>query len=409
MKIRVIEQHAEEAAFLWLLRRQAARAPHYRLTDLAELDGRVEAHLDGLRIAGAAGWDACRRNLAEHGEPGELFAAAALAFDGGDARRAALVLDAASASPALERAAVSALGWLPYERARPAIERLLAAEAAVARRIGLGASAAHRQDPGDALDQALLDEDSGLAARALRAAGELGRVDRMPELAAHLEAPDPGRRLAAAWSAARLGDGRGVKVLTVEAERGGRKAERAAATALRRVRGRPGRELAERLGERPGCERAAVIAAGALGDVELVPWLIERMRAPALSRIAGEAFSLITGIDLEAAQLTATAPDGFRAGPTDDPEDEDVVMDPDRDLPWPRLEAVRAAWEARRGSFLLGTRYLLGMPAVPRFLGEVLARGGQRARAAAALELAMRRPREPLFEVRAPGFRQRVG
>jgi len=51
----VVLQHAEEAAFLWLLRHAAVAAPHYSLADLGKLDGRVEAHLDGLRIAGPDG------------------------------------------------------------------------------------------------------------------------------------------------------------------------------------------------------------------------------------------------------------------------------------------------------------------------------------------------------------------
>ena len=54
----IITQHAEEAAFLWLQRDAAVREPHYSLADLAELDNRVEAHIDGLRIAGDAGWGA---------------------------------------------------------------------------------------------------------------------------------------------------------------------------------------------------------------------------------------------------------------------------------------------------------------------------------------------------------------
>lgn len=53
--IDIVSQHAEEAAFLWLLRDRAVYAPHYSLADLSELDDRVEAHLDGLRIAGDAG------------------------------------------------------------------------------------------------------------------------------------------------------------------------------------------------------------------------------------------------------------------------------------------------------------------------------------------------------------------
>ena len=39
----IVEQHAEEAAFLWLLRDAAVQAPHYSLNDQAGLDERVES------------------------------------------------------------------------------------------------------------------------------------------------------------------------------------------------------------------------------------------------------------------------------------------------------------------------------------------------------------------------------
>ena len=44
----VLSQHAENASFLWELRNRAVAAPHYSLADLAKLDLRVEANLDGL-------------------------------------------------------------------------------------------------------------------------------------------------------------------------------------------------------------------------------------------------------------------------------------------------------------------------------------------------------------------------
>ncbi|MDQ4369309.1 DUF4142 domain-containing protein [Pseudomonas aeruginosa] len=59
----IVDQHAEEAAFLALLRDYAVRAPHYDLEELAELDQRIEAHLDGLAIAGQAGHDALLEQL----------------------------------------------------------------------------------------------------------------------------------------------------------------------------------------------------------------------------------------------------------------------------------------------------------------------------------------------------------
>ena len=52
----VVSQHVESAAFLWLLRDAAVWSPHYTLRDLEQLDERIEAHLDGLRIAEDAGW-----------------------------------------------------------------------------------------------------------------------------------------------------------------------------------------------------------------------------------------------------------------------------------------------------------------------------------------------------------------
>src|SRR2546430_15909749 len=51
----IVEQHAEEAAILWAQRDKAVLAPNYSLKDLARLDERVEAHLDGLRVAGESG------------------------------------------------------------------------------------------------------------------------------------------------------------------------------------------------------------------------------------------------------------------------------------------------------------------------------------------------------------------
>ena len=48
----VVERHAAEAAFVWFLRDRALTAPQYQLADLRGIDRRLDAHLDGLRVAG---------------------------------------------------------------------------------------------------------------------------------------------------------------------------------------------------------------------------------------------------------------------------------------------------------------------------------------------------------------------
>jgi hypothetical protein len=64
----ILSQHAEEAAFLWILRDAAIREPHYDLADLNELEARISAHLDGLHVAGEAVWPFCEAGQTKWGQ-----------------------------------------------------------------------------------------------------------------------------------------------------------------------------------------------------------------------------------------------------------------------------------------------------------------------------------------------------
>src|SRR2546426_1396977 len=111
---RVLSQHAEGASFLWILRNGAVVAPHYGLADLAKLDQRVQANLEGLRIAGEGGWEICKEALSAKG-PGEVFAAAVLAFESGDNDRLETVFEVGAAPQECSRGLASALGWLTFQ------------------------------------------------------------------------------------------------------------------------------------------------------------------------------------------------------------------------------------------------------------------------------------------------------
>lgn len=145
---------------------------------------------------------------------------------------------------------------------------------------------------------------------------------------------------------------------------------------------------------------------GAMGDPMSVPWLIQMLKVPELARVAGESFTMITGVDIAYEDLEGEWPEGFEAGPTENAEDEDVEMDSDEDLAWPEPELIQEWWSKNKTNFRDGTRYLYGKPISEQQCQQVLRYGYQRQRAAAAIELAMMRPGQPLFEVRAPGFRQ---
>jgi uncharacterized protein (TIGR02270 family) len=402
----IIDQHANDAAFLWFLRDGAVYASNYDLQALTDLDDRLEAHLDGLRIAGEAGWLICKQAL-NYEEAGEVFAASILAFESGIEVRIQTVIEAVSAFPELSRGLASALGWLPYPRVKRHMQLLLTAEPPDLRRIGITACAVHRHDPGCALLDAISSDDPLLRARTLRAVGELARVDLQPLLLRHYATDDVLCRFSAAWSAVLLGDMGAIPTLQAIVGLDAPFKEEAVKMALRRMSLTAAHAWQQDLARNPDTARLAVIGAGVMGDPVSIPWLIEQMTIPTLARVAGEAFTMITGVDIAYEDLEGEWPENFEAGPTEDPEDENVDMDPDEDLPWPAPERVAKWWHAHRSAFQSGTRYLLGKPMNPEWLQDVLRNGMQRQRAAAALELAMHQPGQPLFEVRAPGFRQR--
>jgi len=77
------------------------------------------------------------------------------------------------------------------------------------------------------------------------------------------------------------------------------------------------------------------------------------------------------GADLAYIDLDRRPPVGVETGPTDDPADPDVELDPDDKLPWPDPERVAKWWAAQRGGYAPGTRYLIGKPITPESLAEI--------------------------------------
>jgi uncharacterized protein (TIGR02270 family) len=238
--------------------------------------------------------------------------------------------------------------------------------------------------------------------------GELGRIDLLPAVEPCIRADDPQPRFAASWATALLaGKPEALSALAAIAQSGSRYREPAVETVMRRAEPSAAKVWLRRLAQEDATRRLAVQGAGAIGDPAEIPWLVDQMRTAELARVAGESFTTITGVDIAYQDLEGERPNGFESGPTEDPADEDVQMDPDENLPWPDPTLILKWWQLNKSSFQSGTRYLLGKPITIERCQQVLRIGRQRQRAAAALELAMRKPGTPLFEVRAPGFRQK--
>ncbi|WP_162241744.1 TIGR02270 family protein [Pseudorhodoferax sp. Leaf267] len=397
----VVRQHAGDAAFLWRQRDRATGDPRFALPDLAALDARVDAHLQGLHVAGSSGWSACVEQL-QRGPGGAVFALGAVAFASADRSCMRAALAAAQSSPALLDELIAALAWLDWDTVAAPLGLLLRARTPVHRLVGLAACALHRRLPGPALSAALGDEDPILRARALRACGELRHHATADRVRDALGDGCEVARFWAAWSLTLLGAPDGLPLLCKFAESPGRFSVPALEMALRNLPPAQAREHVRSLARRDGLARLAVIATGVVGDPVAVPWLIERMDSAALARLAGDAFAAITGADLGYLDLTGPA-----LADTGDPDAADLAGSRyEASLEWPSSTLVARWWQQHRRRFAAGTRHLCGRPLDAGSALGALARGRQPRRRAAVIELARLSPQWVPLELRAPARRQ---
>jgi len=402
----VVAQHAQEAAHLGGLRLKDLSAPHVDLQYLVRLDERITAHIDGLLLAGDQGWRHCQA-LFEAVDAGALFAGAAVALQSNHSDRLNQVFALAESIPAARPGFLAAFGWVSAQHLQKITLALLTSASAFRRYVGVAACSMHRNDPGALLGHAVRSPEAHVRARALRAAGELGRRDLLSSCLTGMQDKDSDCSFWAAWSAVVLGDrSTALDALMSLSRTDGPHVARALRTALLCVELPRAHDLLSEFAYAPGRSRRLVQGCGYVGDPLYVHWLIEQMENDRLARVAGESFSTITGVDLALHDLERDPPAVADAGPNDDPEAADVEPDEDEDLPWPDTRKLTDWWKANEPRFTSGVRTFMGAPVTADRCTSVLRVGYQRHRRAAALLLALQRPGAALFEWRAPAWRQ---
>jgi uncharacterized protein (TIGR02270 family) len=376
------------------------------LLHLGRLDERLAAHLDGVAVAGDFGARVADAALESPGV-GEVFVATVGAIQTGNSASLDKLFSLVEALPEAEKGLTSAFGWASAETLKGTVRGLLSGAAPFRQRVGITACAMHGVDPGAVLSVAISSQDAPLRARALRCASEVGRRDLLATCAEHLKDEDPECVFWAASSATLLSNhGAAVDSLRSLCLLPGPRRERALQLLLKILNNEDAHAMLKALAPNPATQRTLIQGTGIAGDPFYVPWLIKQMADEKTTRLAGEAFSFITGLDLTYLDLDRKLPDGVELGPTDNPEDEDVAMDADDSLPWPDPVKIQKWWDANKHRFQPGTRYFMGEPVNIENCKHVLRDGYQRQRIAAALYLSLLQPGTPLFPTSAPAWRQ---
>jgi uncharacterized protein (TIGR02270 family) len=401
--IDILQEHLEEADFLFHQRENALSDRAYDLGDLAELEERLLAHLDGLVLGGKEAWEILAPKLAE-GELGEVFAAGFVALESGDAARIDLVQKAfAGAEAAVLDGIRHALRHTVSPKAEEIGRAFLSAEKGAVRAAAIDVLS-FRRIPIDAkpLRSALNGKDPLAVAAAVQAAGRLRIAELKSEVETALENDSPEVRREAMGAGLLLKSekalGRARKSVTSKSEEAGD------ALILLGLAGHPedGSLLVQNLGEAK-LVRAAVIALGLSGRVAAINPLIRLTADPKLSRLAGEAIRTVTGVDLKEKKLTAPAPPQPEAALNDD---EEVPDDPDAGLPFPDAKKLEGWWKESASRFDKKNRYRSGRPHGREALIEILRNGPLPERRHAAFDLSIINPAAPLLETAAFAGRQ---
>ncbi len=400
----IFEQYVTDGAFLWLLRSNAVKQPHYSVAELAELEQRIDNNLNALMTSLDKAWDVCLEAL-ELEQAGEVFVASVTAFRSRDIDKIKIAVDAGLTSQENLKGLVSALAWLPGKLVHSWVQKFLNSKDLDHKYLAIAVCSARREDPGDILPSILQREDClahiDLHASTLRLIGELKLANLHWALKNASTSDEPEICFWASWSSVLIGDNNAVTQLYDFVCTPGELQSRAIQIAFRVLSVEQGRHWISTLAGNPEHSRAVIEAIAVLGDPHAVPWLIDKMRNMDVARFAAEAFTTITGIELERYHLSVEASDEIEVLPDDNPDNEDVSMDDDEHLPYPDVDKIAYTWKKYGSRYNAGQRYFLGKIITGPALELVLMNGLQRQRAAAALELALLNRAVPCFNVKA--------
>ncbi|MEI9405327.1 HEAT repeat domain-containing protein [Mesorhizobium argentiipisi] len=286
----IVRQHVEQAAFLWAQRDLLAAQEPPDEKVIADIDRRLEANLDGVRVAGSAVWPFVIAAYNDFPEKGELFLYGWTAIEQTDGQRILEAVEEGRTRDDDAHGLVGALAWHDAKAIRPLVRNWIASEDEFKRYLAVAACLEHGVDPKDLLVRLVRDPDMRVRATSLRLAGTAKRGDLVREIATALESQHEAVRLSGALALNELGHAALAKPeLHKQVLANGPDA----LIALRAiVKIGPDKDVRTWMGgllKSPDTAPLAVRGAGMLGDRTILNWLIRQMRDPTLAVAAGGA------------------------------------------------------------------------------------------------------------------------
>ena len=205
----IYEEYADNASFLWVLRNRQLTQPQVLAQNIADLDNRINANLQGLLLSPDDAWSLLEE-ASQFEQGGEAFAMAVIGFQSGDPGKIQRATEFGLLNPDTCRGLVSALAWLPGPIIHPWLKQFFTSKNLDHKYLAVAACSLRWEDPAQYLSQIISREDcradSRLYARCLRSIGEFKRRDLAGELILALGHQDPDVFFWALWSSLLLGN-----------------------------------------------------------------------------------------------------------------------------------------------------------------------------------------------------------
>jgi uncharacterized protein (TIGR02270 family) len=157
----------------------------------------------------------------------------------------------------------------------------------------------------------------------------------------------------------------------------------------------------------PALQTQAIWALGHLGTPRAVEACLAGMKYENVARACGEAYSHITGVDLDRERLSVAEVPADAPAFEDDDLDADLVPPPEAAWPLPDVDAVQRDWATRAARFAADTRHVRGRAATREALMQAVAHGPMLRRHDLVVELRARSRGQYDVETRAFVSRQR--
>ncbi len=386
----IVEEHFSEASFLASQWERALRSPRYNLEETSRLEERLLAHLDGLTLGGETA-AALLRPAFESEDSAEVFCAVFASIAESPPAALEQILTAIPATPpafqAPLRRALELSGRVDLDSA---LAPLLSSSDVSIQALASEVLSFRGSIPREAAFELLNAQDERTLVAALRSLGTLKREDAVRKLPRLLNDTRPQVRMAAIECGLASGIHAAWDTCRNEAQGNGEAA--AAARVLQAIWGddKDTAQLVTHLSD--ASKRADVLwALGFSGRPLAVDACLEFLKQETpVARLAGEAFSAVTGLELRG--VYAVELEEEESLPPLEKEDLDADLSPkfEDELPVPAFEAVTDWWRRARRDFSRSKRYVNGVPFDGAALWNALTSDSMRRRHIHTKELSLR-------------------